>query len=388
MRRFLMGIVLAAAGAMACSAGVCAQEAVSVYVSEDVPVQTEGLAKLLGGAFPQAEFQVIRAQEGGLRELVISDCAPQLALCSPGEAAPWAREGLTLPLQSRIDDQQEIARPILSVCVQDENLFMAPLAAHHRQMAVNVKLLEKRGLGYMLDEIAHPVWYPTEFQQILEEFAIAGAPAMDVWRMTPAQSAAMEAMMQAIYVSSVLEEDGETCAVQSAAFMAGMRWLRDLVEGEIIGYCEDRQQALERFLAEETAIFIDWTQQLQQKYAWELKKRGVEIETRPYPSSGGLPVRSYALTGVSVFDSGDARRNALALQAAAFLYESEAARELLGGGTILADESTWLWDLTANSRGATLRSLLCSAVCQVLEEGYDAEQACAMVQAGMDTAKR
>ena len=201
MKRVWLRAVILAAYLVMMAAAVSAQDAVRIYVSEGVMEDELAgrLAVLLGRAFPKAEFELIDREDGNLRDLVIGDCAPQLAICAPGEAAVWAREGLMLPLQRQIEDQEKIAREILSVCVYDENLFMIPLVAHHRQMAVNVKLFEKHALGYMLDEIAHPVWYPTEFQQILEEFAIADMPALDLWHATPEDAAPMEAMVQAIY---------------------------------------------------------------------------------------------------------------------------------------------------------------------------------------------
>ena len=166
-----------------------------------------------------------------------------------------------------------------------------------------------------------------------------------------------------------------------------MRWLRDLIEGELIGLAETRQDALERFLAGETAIFAEWTRELQQQYARQMKDAGMIVRTRPYPSSSGLPVRHYELTGVSVFDSGDAEKNALALQAAAFLHEDAQAQRILDERGIFEDDSIWLWDLSAGDRGATLRSLMSGAFEKIIGEKADIMQTLAMVKAGMDTAE-
>jgi hypothetical protein len=100
-----------------------------------------------------------------------------------------------------------------------------------------------------------------------------------------------------------------------------------------------------------------------------------------------LPVRSYELTGVSVFDSGDEEMNALARQAAAFLYEDAQVQRLLEGRGIFEDDSVWLWDLSASDRGAMLRSMMCAALEKVIGERADIMQALAMVKAGMDTAE-
>ena len=383
MKRVLLRAVFLAACLTTLAVGAMAQNTLRVYVAEDV--LEEGTAKRMITAlqerFEQAEFVL---EDGGedLRELVLADRAPNLAICSPREARTWAEEGMLLPLQRHIGDQESVAKEVLSSCVLEENLFMAPLAARHRQMAVNVKLLEKRAMGYMLDEVAHPVWYPTEFQQILEEFAIADAPAMDVWPMQMQDCTAIEALIQAIYCGRLIGEDGKTCEADGKAIQAGVRWLRDLTDGEMIGLCQTRQEALERFLAGETALFLDWSQQMQEEYTKQLRDAGMTVETRPYPSSSGLPVRAYALMGVSVFDSMDAKANALALQAAAFLAEDEMA--LLGERGIFEDGSIWLPDLSASDRGATLRSLLCDAVGRVLAGEEDVVRALEMVQAGMD----
>lgn len=389
MKRVWLRAVCLAACLMLLAAAASAQTAVRIYVGEGAMEEeiAQRLTALLNRTFPQAEFQLTEHKEGGLRNLVLDDMAPQLAICSPREAAVWAEEGLTLPLQTHMEDQEEIAREILSMCVYDENLFMIPLTAHHRQMAVNVKLFEKHALGYMLDEIKHPVWYPTEFQQILEEFAIAGKYALDVWRPKPDNTAPMEAMVQAIYCGMLLGEDGTTCKADEKAVFSGMRWLRDLIEGEIIGFADTREAALERFLAGETAIFVDWTKRLQEKYAQQIKEAGMMVEERPYPSSSGLPVRSYELSGISVFDSGDAKINALALQAAAFLHEDTQAQKILGGRGIFEDDSIWLWDLSAGDRGATLRSLMAEAIKKSLEEEQDIARVLEIVRAGMDTAE-
>jgi len=385
-------VLLCAAGFAAClmmlAAAAMAQPVMRVYVGDGAMEDHLALrlTEMLSREFEPIDFELTDRSEGSLRDLVLADQTPELAICSPREAAVWAKEGLILPLQKRIDDQQEIAHEVLSVCVYDENLFMAPLIAHHRQMAINVKLFEKRALGYMLDEITHPVWYPTEFQQILEEFAIADQPALDIWQAEPESFAAAEAMLQAIYCGRLLDADGKTCTVDEMSVCSGMRWLRDLKEGGMVGYTGTRQEALERFLAGETAIFIDWTKDLQRAYAKQMKEAGMIVEERPYPSSSGLPVRSYALTGVSVFDSGNDETNALTLQAAAFLHEDEQVQTLLDERGIFDDGSLWLWDLTASDHGATLRSLMCEAYGKVMEEQQDIGLALSAVKAGMDTA--
>ena len=87
---------------------------------------------------------------------------------------------------------------------------------------------------------------------------------------------------------------------------------------------------------------------------------------------------------MSVFDSGDEKINALALQAAAFLHEDAQAQRLLSKREIFEDDSIWLWDLSASSHGATLRSLMCQAFEKIFEEKQEIAPALERIKAGMD----
>ena len=384
MAAVLVLLALAAAGAMA-------QETMRVYIAEDaLDVQTaRQLVELLERTYPQAQWKALHESETGedLRALVLGDRAPALAICAPEEALPWAREGMLLPLQSRISEQSRMQMQVLDCCVYEENLFMAPLLARHRQMAVNVKRFEARHLGYMLDEMTHPVWYPTEFYQILEEFMIADEAALDVWPAEPQTSAALEALVQAIYGGALLSEDGSVCQADSPEIRAGLRWLAETVACEMIGYASGREEALERFVEGETAIFLDWTAQEAHRQAERLKENGVQVQIVPYPSSIGLPVRSFDVTGVCAFAAGDAARNTLAMKAAALLHENVQAQTLLGSRAIWQDNAVWLPSLDAGGFGATLRSLFCRALRQVIEEAAEVTQALGRVQAAMDALK-
>lgn len=50
---------------------------------------------------------------------------------------------------------------------------MVPLTATQRQIAVNRRLLERQHFDYLTSATEHPVWYPMEFDQLLEDFALA-----------------------------------------------------------------------------------------------------------------------------------------------------------------------------------------------------------------------
>lgn len=388
MSRFLIrtaAALLALPLLVACAA---AQESMRVYVARDaLDAQTaQLLVQRLEMAMPQADWHLEPETDGGadLRTQVMGDRAPDIALCAPGEALPWAQEGMLLPLQGVISEQGRIQEQVLSSCVLNEQLFMAPLIARHRQMAVNVKRFDQQKLGYMLDEVAHPVWYPTEFFQILEEFMMDEEPAMDIWPAQMETCAAMEAMIQALFGGALTGPDG-SCQADTPEIRSGLRWLSDAVDSGLVSYAQSREEALERFIAGETAIFPDWTPWEEERYAQVLAANGIQVKTVPYPSSIGLPVRAFEVTGICVFSSGDAQRDVLSIQAAAFLHEDAQIQTLLGQRGIWRDSAVWLPCLSADARGATLRSLLCTALRRVLEGESSAGQALERVQAAMDT---
>ena len=62
----------------------------------------------------------------------------------------------------------------------------------------------------MTNAIEHPIWYPMEFDQLLEEFALADHPALEIWPAEPETCGALEALLQALYGGAWLTEGGET----------------------------------------------------------------------------------------------------------------------------------------------------------------------------------
>lgn len=391
MSRFCIRTAAAFLMLMLLAAGAMAQETLRVYIARDaLDEQTaQQLVEMMARAYPQAEWEAqFESQTGeSLRTLVLSDRAPALAICAPGEALPWAREGMLAHLQSAIAGQSRIQPQVLDCCVLEENLFMAPLLARHRQLAVNVDLFEAQRLHYMLDELTHPVWYPTEFYQILEEFLLDHETAMEIWPAQPQTSGALEALVQAIYGGALLSEDGTVCQADTPEIHAGLRWLRETVDCGLIGLAQSREEALARFVSGETAIFADWTAQEATRQAETLEENGVQVQTMPYPTSIGLPVRAFTVTGVCAFAGGGAAADALAVKAAVFLHENPQAQALLGSRAIWRDNAVWLPSLDTGSRGSTLRSLFCTAISQVLCGEAETEAALTRVQAAMDAIK-
>lgn len=374
--------------AAACAQAQEAPQTMELYVAQGAIDEdtAQQLTALLDRALGEEARWTLTMQEDGedLRARVLADRAPDLAICGPGEAAPWAKEGLLLPLQDRISDQERMQRQALDPCVWEETLFMAPLLARHRQMAVNVRLFEQRQMDTLLDRTAYPVWYPAQFQQIVEEFSVFGVTPAEIWPAQMEDCAAIEALVQAVYGGYFLSEDGEIVHVDGAQTLAGMKWLREMVQSGLIVRVQSRQEALEHFCSGESAIFLDWTAREERSCRKTLAANGVQIMTVPYPASCGMPVRSFELAGACAFDSGDAQRNALALRAVEFVHEDAQAQLVLGSRAIWQDDSIWLPCLDADGRGTTLRRLLCGALAGVLDRGEDPAQALGMVQAAMD----
>lgn len=357
-----------------------AQQVMRLYVQAG-SIDEAQAQRLLGLLEEDETRWTLVEDERTLRELVLSGEAPDLAICPPAAALPWAKEGLLVPLHTHIGGQQRMQRQVLDLCVYDEAMFMAPLMARHRQLAVNKGLMEEAGLGYMLDSQAYPVWHPAQFYQIMEEFLIRDRAALDIWRAQMESSAPIEALTQAIYGGMLLSGDGKTCTADSMHMRAGVQWLADTIGDGMIGYCRTQEDALARFMAGETAIYIDWTDDLEKQYAQALQEAGMEIVVRPYPAAVELPVRSFELIGVCAFAGGDAAREAKLRQACAKLHE--AAQAVLGPRGIWQDGAVWPASLDSGT-GATLRSLFCTALQEVIEGGESAQTAMHRLQAAMD----
>ena len=289
--------------------------------------------------------------------------------------------GLFIALDGCLTDAPRISEPVLDACVQDETLFMLPLTAKHRQMAVNRRLLEKRRMGYMTNAIEHPIWYPMEFDQLLEEFALADHPALEIWPAEPETCGALEALLQALYGGAWLTEGGETGQADHINVQAALEWLRDRVRGGLIARVGSREEALAHFLNGETALFMDWQTGDERRCARELEKNGIELLTMPYPSSTGFVIRSFELTGVCVAAGAN---SALAMRAAAFWHEDAQAQLVLGDRGIWVDDAVWLPEIDATQKGLTLRRLMCGAVESVLSGESAPKEALRLVQAAME----
>lgn len=369
--------VLALALLLLCGVAASAQEDMRVYIAQGAMKRQEAqrLIAWLNEEFPQGAWTAVLGEDGvSLRELVLSDRVPQLAICPPGEALGWAKEGLLLALDDEeAPERERVQQEVLESCTLNGVLFMRPLWASHRQMAVNARLLARRSYGSLLDDMEHPVWYPMELNQMLEDFALDGTPGMEIWLEGEDDGAALEALLQAIGGGAMLDADGRYC--EGGAALEGLAWLQIMVSQGLIGVAQSRQEALVRFAAGETAFFIDWTQAEAVRSGAALERAGVELAERPYPSSGGERVRAFEVIGAAVFRTERSAQVLLSLTALRRLADEEQAWLLPQERAIWRDGTLWLPPLDASDTGSTLRRLFAQAVRDVLSGGQDAQEA-------------
>lgn len=366
------------------AAGGLAQR-IEVYIAPGAleAGEAERMTALLGEAFPQEEWTL--AQGDSLRQLIMEDRVPGLAICPPGEAMPWAREGLILPLEGWIADAARIQQEALQTGVWAERLYAVPLAARHRRAVVNADKLREMQMRHLLDRAAYPVWQPVQLDQVLEECFLNGETGMELWPPEAGGSAAVEALLQALCGGRWIAEAGGL-AVSAPESIAAMRWLKEMMQNGLIGCAESREEALSHFLDGETTIFIDWTDEEERRQRQKEGEEAFERHTMPYPASDGLPVRAFDLTSLCVFDAGDTAANTALLRAAAFLHEDDAVQALLGGRGIWRDGAVWLAPLDADDCGATLRGLMNGALRDVMRGEGEPIEALMRVQAAMRAA--
>ena len=371
MKRIIAAALMAALCLFAWPLAGAEQTQVEVFVARGAMERETALhlLSLMQSACPQAEWVATFEEDAGLslRELVLADRAPQIAICAPQEALSWAKEGLLLPLDARVQGVEQMQEEVVNACVLDESLFMAPLVARHRRVAVNGKMLGSMGLSYMLDQRAHPVWLPSELYQIVEEAAIAERLAMEMWLPEAETAAGIEAFIQSLYGGMIVTGEGNLTA-DSAQMEASLTWMQNMARGGVMGIAEDREAALENFLRGETLMFIDWTDAESAQYARELSAEDFDLYEMPYPSADCLSVRSFELVGAAVFISHDAQAMTLAAQGVALLTGDLQAQSALGSRGIWRDDAIWLPCLSALPSGATLRSLFAQTVSAVLVE--------------------
>ena len=154
-------VALALALLLLCGAAASAQEDMRVYIAQGAMKRQEAqrLVAWLNEEIPQGTWTAVLGEDGAsLRELVLSDRAPQLAICPPGEALAWAKEGLLLALDDEEAMERERVQPeVLNSCTLNGTLFMRPLWASHRQMAAQLwQPARRQGAPGLVSDGAEP----------------------------------------------------------------------------------------------------------------------------------------------------------------------------------------------------------------------------------------
>ena len=173
----------------------------------------------------------------------------------------------------------------------------------------------------MASTIEHPIWYPMEFDQLLEEFALADHPALEIWPAEPETCGALEALLQALYGGAWLTEGGETGQADHINVQASLEWLRDRVRGGLIARVREQGGSADAFLNGGNRPVHGLADGRRAALRPQMEKNGVELLTMPYPSSTGFVIRSFELTGVCVAAGAN---SALAMRAAALLARGRA----------------------------------------------------------------
>ena len=385
MKRMIAALAAALMLAMTMT-GAWAQTRLTVYIAPEAAgdAQARELMRLMERAMPEASFERIGGPGETLGGLVMEDRAPNLALCPAQQAAPWAQEGMLLAHEDEAVRAQRAAKQILSGCTLRGETLVMPLAARFRRVAVNRDRLHKLNLDNLLDPRRAPVWLPMQLFQVMEESVLAGGCAMEVWPAGPEDGTAVITFIQALYSGLLLDEEGACCA-DSGAVISAVEWLQEMADAGLIGRAQSRQAALERFLAGETALFIDWTDEDAAHLAAQ-GAEGLQVYEMPYPSSMGVPLRDTQVVGAVAFASDDEAADALALQAAAFLAQDDQAQIALGRPPLEEDGAMWLPVPGIRAQHAVLRGAMGAAVDSVMNGEIGTEAAMRIVQAAAEAA--
>lgn len=373
--------------------GLCAQLAAAqaqmeLYIaSEAIDSETAAQLTVLLEEATGEEWSLVLEEETGdsLGALMLAGRAPQLAIVPVHEARPWAKEGLMLPLDGCAGDLADTPAPVVDACVVEETLYAAPLLARHRCMAANVRLFEEMTLGYLLDARTHPVWYPSQLYQAMEEFALQGRAAFEIWPGEAGGPQALETMLQAVTGMRLVSGETGGFGAEEEELVMALEWLEEMAASGMIGQAESREEALKNFLEGETGLFIDWTPQEDDIYAAEAAK--IEMAFLPYPSTDGMPLCAYDLIGLCAANGGDAQENALLRRAVRAITGDERVRRVLGASGICAYTGEWLYDLSTRDFGPTLRSLLMQAQREVIDHSAAPQSAAREITGAMEALK-
>lgn len=339
--------------------------------------RADGFIRVLEEALDERVVLVSGEQDRNLSGLILEDRAPHLAIVHVNQAQALAREGLLLPLESCAQGFEYAAQPLMDACALEGSLFALPLFTRERRMAVNPELLDAAALGHLLDRHSHPVLYPSEFAQALEELALYGGAGLRIWLPQEERELWIEALLQGIGGFCLYDETSGAFA-QHREIEDALLWLQDMIGAGLIDAAPDREAALVAFVDGETAFFPDWSDAETAKYE-EMIGSG-EIVFLPYPSLYGEAVHAADLYVLCALDSGEAARNERILRAAALLAGGEWMTALSAHRGIDEDGEPWLLADAAGD-GAALRALMYDAARTAMTGGDTQQAAGAAVRA-------
>ena len=363
-----------------------ARAEISLYIAEGTvsSAQAEMLRRRIEEALGEPVGAILQEDTGeSVSQMVLGGGAPDLAVLSAEQGALWARERMLLPLDGCVPELGRMAKEITDACVFDEQLMMSPFLVCRRMMAVRPDRFQSVNMGYLLDERAHPVWYPSEFVQALDEMALLDSPGMDVWLPEEADSLWLEALLQGVSDLHLADAETGAYAADVSSLEDAFEWMEDMLRAELIRAAEDREDALGRFLAGDTAVFVDWTGALSETYAQEIRQG--EILIRPYPSIGGAQRHVCELVVVCAFCSPDEQENVKLRQAAAALCGAQEEQFLRWRRGLYDDGAACLPPLDIREYGATLRMLIVQAARDVIAGKMSGEQAAHRIDRAMRT---
>lgn len=361
MKRFFAALTLALMMELAALAALADGE-VSLYVEPGCMDREAGiaLAQMLERELPDGLSVNIREDAGSLWDQVMRGAPPQLAIGTVQEISRCAEEGLLLPLELGATAVERVEKTVLQACRAEGEMIMAPLLARHRSVAVNRRRMEELEIAALTDTRAFPVWQVMQLYQVLEEAALAGGYAMEIWPAAGEDGDALLTFLQAMY-GGMFAGPGEGMMTDIHASAAALEWLCEMVDSDWIRVAGNREEALRHFLDGETVLFIDWTDEEAKRYASGAERKAAYM-SMPYPSNLGVPVRDAHVTGIAAFATGDEELDALLAEAVNTVMQDERLDRVLGGRAIYRDEALWLSFPGLGAGGGVLRGLLGTAV--------------------------
>lgn len=358
----------------------------TLYAAEETvsKAQAQAMADALSEALEQ-EVELLLEEQTGERisQRIFAGHAPRIAVLDAQQAALWARTGMLVPLDGCVKALGRISQEFVDACVLEERLMLAPLLTNKHVMAVRTDRFQAVNMGYLLNSRAHPVWYPSEFVQALDEMALLSSPGMDVWPPQDEDSLWLEALLQGVGDLNLSDPSTGAYGADGKALEAALEWMEDMLQAGLITTAQDREEALDRFLSGETAVFPDWTAAESERYAQEIRRE--EILLRPYPSLTGGQRHACELVVLCAFSTGDEQEDEQSRQAIASLLEAELPESALWRRSVYDDGAQCLPLLGAQEYGATLKALLCEAARAVIAGEEDAQQAARRIDRAMQT---